>query len=152
MGYGVSTPPVGGLSVRIISCLTLLSFILTRLLSVGRSFFSMRSMTLGDVSRASKNLARLGWGLVNDDIPLLYLDATSMDDSLLVTLPQSSDWNPLSELTNMRPVPLSSSISGISLLMPQKSAMVMSLWLLPCLARHSWHDGRRIMSERKARM
>ena len=83
-------------------------------------------MTLGDASSAAKKSVRFGCGLVMDDRPPLYLDATSIDDSFLVTLLQSSAWCPFSVFANTRPVPLSSSISGISIWIPQKSAIVMS--------------------------
>ena len=43
-------------------------------------------MTLGDASRAAKKLVRFGCGLVMDDRPPLYLDATSIDDSFLGSL------------------------------------------------------------------
>lgn len=90
-----------------ISCLCRLRANLTLRLKDGRRLLSIKSMTLGDASREAKNSARFGCGLVMDDRPPLYLDATSIDDSFLVTLLQSSAWRPLSVFTNTRPVPLS---------------------------------------------
>ena len=72
-----------------ISCLYRLRDILILLLKDGRRLLSIKSMTLGDASREAKNSARLGCGLVMDDRPPLYLDATSTDDSFLVTFLQS---------------------------------------------------------------
>ena len=139
-------------SIIIIRCPYRFKVILIRLLNVGRRLLLMRSVSHSAVSRLAKNSDCLGWGLARDNKPALYFDAASMLDSLLVTLLQSRAWRPLSVLTSTRLVPLSSSISGISLLMPQKSAIVISLWLRPCLAWQLWQLGRRIRLDRKARI
>ena len=83
-------PPISFFKTLLINCLYRLRVNLTRRLNEGRRLLSIRSMTLGDASRAAKNSARLGWGLVMDDRPPLYFDATSIDDSFFVTLLQSS--------------------------------------------------------------
>ena len=89
MGYCIFTPSKSFFNTLFICCLYLLRANLIRCLKDGRRLLSIKTMTLGDASREAKNSARFGCGLVMDDRPPLYLDATSNDDSLLVTLLQS---------------------------------------------------------------